>query len=427
MYTPIALTVYVSLFTGIFATACFAEDPMPSTTQWTTVYDAGLAAAQSHSGEQALDLFQRSWEVSRTPAERGMSAASLGQAYRRLGRMNQAKEWLERARQTFSAEPRLPSKLALTSSALADLYRTMGDYPGSERLLREALASPSFDADSRAMLRNNLADLLREEGRSSEAQPLFMESLHLGDIPWREGVAALIGLADIDHQIGDLTGSIGRWNEVLEICRREHDEKAEAIALRGLGVTWLDSGAAARAEPLLRRGLRMMENNADMPFEEVANAHSALAQLYRSENKLALAEGEWSRALQIDRTALGQAHPQVAVLMAKLADVYSARGEFGLARDYAARASESMSGSFGENSMQVATALTNQAEVEQRAGDLDAAAKDYQRAIRIARAHPEHRSLQLAMIQRYAGLLKVMHRSGEAKALSLEAKSFQAK
>ena len=142
-----------------------------------------------------------------------------------------------------------------------------------------------------------------------------------------------------------------------------------------------------------------------------------MAELYRSENKLALAEGEWSRALQIDRTVLGEAHPQVAILMEMLSDVYSARGEFGLAREYATRASEAMSGSFGENSMPVAAALTNRAFVEERAGDLDAAAKDYERAIGIARAHPEHRSLQTAMIQRYAGLLKTMHRSREAKAL----------
>jgi tetratricopeptide (TPR) repeat protein len=303
----------------------------------------------------------------------------------------------------------------------------MGDYPGSERVLREALVSPSGDAESRAMLLNLLADLLREEGRSSEAQPLFEESIGIGVISWQQRVGALIGLAEIDRQYGEWAASVNRWNEVLEICRRERDEKAEAMALRGLGMTWLDSGAPARAEPLLRRGLRIMENNTDMPPEEVAGAHSSLAELYRSENKLALAEDEWSRALQIDNTVLGQAHPQVAVLMTKLSDVYSARGEFGLAREYATRAAEIMGGSFGGDSMPVATALTNQAAVEQRAGDLDAAAKDYERAITIARAHPEHRTLQVVMIQRYAGLLKAMHRSGEAKALYTEARSYQPK
>jgi tetratricopeptide (TPR) repeat protein len=266
-------------------------------------------------------------------------------------------------------------------------------------------------------------------GRSTEAQSLFKESIDSGTVPWQLRAGALIGLADIDGQNGDWEASIGRWNEVLEICRREKDEKTEAIALRGFAVTWLRSGTAARAEPLLRRSLRMMENNPDMPPEQIASTLASMGELYRSENKLALAEGEWSRALQIDRAALGEAHPQVAWLMEMLADLYSARGEFSLAREYATGASEMMSGSFGENSMPVAVALTNRAIVEQRARDLDAAAKDYEHAIAIARVHPEHRSIEAGMIQRYAGLLKAMHRTREAKAMltqgDIQARSFQ--
>jgi tetratricopeptide (TPR) repeat protein len=147
-----------------------------------------------------------------------MSEASFGQTYSRLGHINEAKEWLERAQQMLSTDPRLASKLAITSSALADLYPTIGDYPGSERLLREALVSPPWDADSRAILRNNLADLLREEGRSSEAQPLFKELIDLEAISWQQRVGALIGVAEIDRQDGDWAAGISRWNEVLEIC-----------------------------------------------------------------------------------------------------------------------------------------------------------------------------------------------------------------
>lgn len=310
-----------------------------------------------------------------------------------------------------------PAALAAVVSDLADRYRTSGDYAGAEGVLRDGAGDPSFDPELKGLLRNNLADLLREEGKSTEARALFEESARATSGSSRQRVGALIGLADIDRQQGNWEASVDQWNEALEICRREHDGQSEAIALHGLGITWLESGVAARAEPLLRRSLRMMENNAATLPEEVATAHSGLAELYRSENKLALAEGEWSRALQIDRAVLGEAHPQVAVLMAKLADVYSARGELSIAREYAARALETMRGTFGEDSMPAATALTNQAAVEQRAGDFDAAAKDYDSAIRIARVHPEHRAIEAVMIQRYAGLLKAMHRPREAKAL----------
>jgi len=425
MRTSIALAIYVSLTTGFFAEGPLAA--RQSEPEWKTAYDAGLAASQRHSDEEALVFFEQSWRTSRTAAEKGSSAAGVGQIYRRLNRAKEAKEWLALARQSFAADSRLGSSLAVTTADLADVYRATGDYPAAERLLREALVSPACDAESKGLLRNNLADLLREEGRSTEAQPLFKESIDITVAPWNQRVSALIGLADIDRQKGEWEASIDRWNEALEICRRERDARAEAVALRGLGITWLQAGELARAEPLLRRSLWIMENTADMPPEQIASAHSGLAELYRSKNKLALAEGEWSRALQIDRNALGDAHPQVAVLMEMLADVYSARGEFGLARDYAGRASDTMRSSFGENSMPVAAALTNQAAVEERASALDDAAKDYERAVGIARVHPEYRSFQALLIRRYAGLLRAMHRSREAKALTTEARLYQAK
>jgi tetratricopeptide (TPR) repeat protein len=431
MRTPIALAICVSLIEASTATVSFAEGPVAANkndSEWTVAYKSGLAAGQRHDNEEARAIFEQAWGTSSTPLQRGAAANGVGVAYGRLGRTNEAKEWLERARQAFGADPRLASRLAATVMDLADLHRTAGDYGTAEHLLRDVLASPSCSAEStcdvqsRGFLLNNLGDLLREEGRTAEAQPLFKESIdlaisNLGTSNWRQRVGALIGLADIGRQEGEWADSIKHWNEAIEICHRERDEKSEAIAIRGLGVTWLHAGSAARAEPLLRRSLRIMEDNPGLPAEELASTHSGLAELYRSENKLAMAEDEWSRALRIDQVALGNAHPQVAVLMEMLSEVYSARGEPGQARDYAMRASDTMTSSFGENSMPVATALLNQALVEERAGDLGGAAKHYERAIGIARFHPEHRPLQAVMIRRYAGLLKTMHRSREAKAL----------
>jgi tetratricopeptide (TPR) repeat protein len=426
MRTPIALAIYVSVVTVISPVDSFAEGPV-SVGKWTTVYDAAMAANHRHNYEESLGLFQQSWEISRTAEERGISAIGLGRTYHLLDRAREAREWLDRARQAFSADSRLGYRLAVTTADLADLHRDTGDYPEAERLLREALASPAYDTESKGLLRNNLADLLRELGRSAEAQPLFKESIGLRVVSWKVRIGALIGLAEIDRQNGDWEASVKQWDEALDVCRRERREGEEAVALRGLGLTWLDAGEPARAEPLLRRSLWIMENNPDMPPEQIASAHSGMAEFYRAEKKLALAENEWSQALRIDRSALGDAHPQVAILMEMLADVYSARGEFGLAREYATQASALMSSSFGEKSMPVAAALANRATVEERAGDREAAANAYERAIDIARVHPECRSFQVVVIQRYAGLLKAMHRPREAKALNIEARSFQAR
>jgi tetratricopeptide (TPR) repeat protein len=248
MRTPIALAICVSLAAGSFA----ETTPEGTAPEWMSVYEKGLAASQRRSYEEALGFYERSWETSRAPGERGASATGIGQTYRHLGRMKEARQWLERAWQEWSADPRQGFSLAVTAGNLADLYRTTGDYRRAERFLREALVSPQCDPESRGLIRNNLADLLREVGRTTEAQSLFKESIDSGSVPWQLRAGALIGLADIDGQKGDWEASIGRWNEVLEICRREKDEKTEAIALRGFAVTWLRSGTAARAEPLLR-------------------------------------------------------------------------------------------------------------------------------------------------------------------------------
>ena len=392
-------------------------DKTNGVSQWRSVYESALDASSQHRDEEARSLLEKSWQTAATDDERGLAADGLGQTERRLGHIEEGRQWLGRAIDAFSGYPKQAHRLAIAAASLSDLERTTGNYRGAEDVLRKVLQSPAGTAESRGFIRNSLADLLREEGRSEEARRLFEETLDSAGPMARERIASIIGLADIDRQQSAWGSSISRWNDALDISRQEKDEAAEAIILRGLGQTWLQSGSAARAEPLLKKSLALMQTNAEMPPEETATAHAGLAELYRAENKLALAENEWMRALEIERPLLGETHPQVAILMEALSDVFAARGEFAEARDYAAKASDVMGRTFGENSMAQAAALTNQASVEQRAGSFDAAARHLECAVTIARAHPEYRAMGIKIIERYADLLKAMHRSGEAKAL----------
>jgi tetratricopeptide (TPR) repeat protein len=399
----------------LFALDAFAEVPSYSGAEWISVYQSALAANQRHDDETARILLEKCWQTEENDEERGLAADGLGETMRRLGRAKDAQEWFERAAEDFRKDPKQALHLAVAVGNLADMKRSGGDYQGAEVVLRGELSSDICDVQTRGFLRNRLADLLREQGRTAEAQTLFRQTLDSRDLTPRERISSLVGLADIDRQQSAWQTSISQWSEALELSRHEKDEAAEAIVLRGLGITWLEAGSPARAEPLLRRSLKLMEANAGVPSEEVACSHAGLAQLYRAENKLALAEDEWRRALEIDRRVLGEAHPQVAILMEMLSDVYAARGEFAMARDYATRALHAMSGAFGDGSMAAAAALVSQATVEQRAGELTAATGDFERALAIARAHPGYRSVGITIMERYAGLLKTMHRGGEAR------------
>jgi tetratricopeptide (TPR) repeat protein len=425
MRTSIVLTIYVSL-TGV----AFAQSPpavKEIAVEWVAAHEAGMAANDRGSFDEARVTFERSWAIAGTPEEQGSSAHDPGQTLRRIGRGREARQWLERAYELWRGVPRAGSRLALAAASLADLDRSEGDYAGAERILRGTLAGLAGEPGAGAIIQVNLAELLREEGNNEEARTLFERAIGEEGISWKLHISALVGLADLDRQNAEWDASASRWNEAIKIAAARQDNLAEAVGVRGLATMWLDAGNTARAEPLFRRALRMLDNDTKTPPEQLAAALSGLAEFYRFQNKLSLAEDAWSRALQIERKELGETHPQVACLLENLADVYSARGEFSLARDYSTRASEMLSASFGGDSLQEAAALTNRALVETRASDLNAAAKDYERAIGIARAHPENRPLAAMMIQRYASLLKLMHRSREAKALNIEARMFRPK
>ena len=304
-------------------------------------------------------------------------------------------------------------------------YRNSGDYVAAERVVREWLAKEPAGTDAYTIAQDNLADLLREEGRSVEARRLFTLIVNTPNVKAQVRLNALIGLADVDLHQGDVKTSIDEWNTALDLARRRQDTDSEAIILRGLGSAWLHSGSAARAEPLLRRSLKMAESSPAAAPLELASSLSAMAEYYREANKLALAEDAWSRALAIDRATFGENHPQVALLMEMLADAYSARGETGLARDNATRAADMMRQWFGDESPATATALANLALVEERAHTFGPAATHYESAIRILRRSPDLLPALKVVMQRYAGVLKALHRDHEAKALDSEVLSFR--
>jgi tetratricopeptide (TPR) repeat protein len=308
---------------------------------------------------------------------------------------------------------------------LVDSYRISGDYGAAERILRECLPLEHADSESRLINQIALADLLREEDRSAEARKLFVQTMDSPKSDWKLRLDALIGMADIDLNEGDLKGSIDGWDKALEIARDVGDARSEAIALRGLGSAWLESGSAARAEPLLRRSLQMLESDVKSPPSQVAASLGAMAGYYLTDNKLALAEDTWSRALTIQRATLGENHPQVAYTMEMLAGIYSQRGETELACEYGERAAEMMRRFFGEGSPVAATALANLAMVEERVHALGDAATNYEAAVGILRQLPNLRPTAQVVLQHYAAVLRALHRNREAKAVEMEIKAFR--
>jgi tetratricopeptide (TPR) repeat protein len=303
--------------------------------------------------------------------------------------------------------------------------RNTGDYQAAECALREWLVSEVAGTRTYAMVENSLADLLREEGRNVEARHIFSEVLSLPAAPPEYRTTAFLGLADADMHMRNFKTSIEEWNRGLDLARDQQNSILEADALRGLGVTWMKAGSAARAEPLLRHSLRLLETEKNAPLELAASL-TAMAQYYLAEKKLSLAESAWARALQIDEAAFGEKHPQSAFVMEMLGEVYSQRGESGLAVQYSLRAVDVMRQWFGDESPVTAAALANLAVVEQRAHTLNDAAKHFDAAVRVLRHCEDLGPAFRKVMQQYVDVLKSLHRDQEAKALDNEVKSFRA-
>jgi hypothetical protein len=81
---------------------------------------------------------------------------------------------------------------------------------------------------------------------------------------------------------------------------------------------------------------------------------------------------------------------------------------------------------FGERSNAFAMALTTRALVEQREHQPGIAAKDYEAALDVLRAGaPEVSPAIKGLMQRYAEVLKTLHRDREAKMLDSQAKALR--
>jgi len=300
-----------------------------------------------------------------------------------------------------------------------------GDYRGAESVLREGLKSES-DNQRRAAILNSLGDLLREQDRSAEACLLFHEVLDLPGISWRSRFAALMGIADLDRQDRLWVRSASEWNEVIALAVSNGDVVCESYGIRGLGEMWLDQGDYARAEPLLKRALALIEANQSATVDRISVALDSLATLYRAEDKTSMAEELWQRELKMVRGLFGDYHPQTGLVLAHLAEVSAKDGDFSRARDYSRQVISIMTGHFAADSMPVAAAFINSAMVEERARAFEASASFYAKALDILRAsgHPPAASGDIAKM--YADVLSQLHRKREAKQVVAEFSAFRA-
>jgi tetratricopeptide (TPR) repeat protein len=391
---------------------------------WQTVHHEGREAYGRGDYAEAAVLFAKSWPLTASPGEKGISANDTAAALHNMGRDKEAQPWFQRALEIWRMLPGHGDDMAETALGLADADTGLGEMAAAEQTLQQALESPGITTDHKAALQNLLGDLLRQEDRLEPARSLFSASLALDGVSRLQKIEGLLGIADVNRRSGHWKISADEWNQAADLARAEGIASLEALAQRGLALTWSDAGHPAQAEPLLRRSLAAFERDANA--RQIAAGSSSLASVYRRMGKLSLAEQAWLRALEIDRREFGEEHPQVATILESLSELYSAQRRFDEAREYASHALNIMR-RLDPQSPPVAGALSILALSKQREMQLEAAAADYALALAILRASGSMGDqIAIEIMDRYSVVLATLHRTREAKQMQAEIRSFRA-
>jgi tetratricopeptide (TPR) repeat protein len=293
------------------------------------------------------------------------------------------------------------------SASLASANRSLGDYQSAERVLRGGLEDPSGSVAGRVTLMVNLADLLREEARWSEADQILNTAAALQDLPRQAHISILLERAELRREMHQWVESIEDWNEIGRIAEKENSKSLEEVYTGGLGETWLASGETARAEPLLRRSLALLRKDPAASPSQIATALALMAQLYAAEDKLALAREALEEAIARDEVCLGQEHPQVAVMLELHATILSRRGETDAARADLDRARSIMTTHFGEESTAVAGVDATLGYLEESARQPELAAAAYGRALTLLhKTGADGLKFSEQLAKRYAATIK---------------------
>ncbi|AFZ26376.1 tetratricopeptide repeat protein [Cylindrospermum stagnale PCC 7417] len=159
---------------------------------------------------------------------------------------------------------------------------------------------------------NNLAALYKSQGRYSDAEPLYLQSLEIKK-----------------RQLG-----------------QDHPDVANS--LNNLAALYEFQGRYSDAEPLYLQSLEILKRQLGQDHPDVATSLNNLASLYKSQGRYSDAEPLYLQSLEIRKRQLGQDHPNVATSLNNLAILYEAQNQYAEAENFSKQALVIYQKSLGE-------------------------------------------------------------------------------
>ncbi|MFN6157087.1 MAG: tetratricopeptide repeat protein [Dolichospermum sp.] len=279
-----------------------------------------------------------------------------------------AQEYLEKAIVLQTKFQKL-EVLATSLNNLADLYYNQGKYSEAEPLYLDALEMRkrlfTGDYPDVASSLNNLAGLYYKQGRHSEAEPLLLDALEMrkqlftGDHP--DVATSLNNLASLYYSQGKYSEAEPLYLNGLEMTKRlfTGDHPDVASSLNNLASFYYSQGKYSEAEPLYLDALEMRKRLFTGDHPDVASSLNNLASFYYKQGKYSEAELLYLEALEMRKRLFTGDHPDVATSLNNLASLYHKQGKYSEAEPLYLDALEMRRRLFTGDHPNVATSLNN--------------------------------------------------------------------
>jgi tetratricopeptide (TPR) repeat protein len=245
------------------------------------------------------------------------------------------------------------------------------------------------DSPELATSLGRLAKLYYDQGRYSDAEPLFVRALSIREHQLGANhpntAASLNNLANLYESIGRYSDAETLFVRALSISEQRlgANHPNTAASLNNLATLYESIGRYSDAEPLFVRALSISEQRLGANHPNTAASLNNLANLYKSIGRYSDAEPLYIRALEISEHQLGANHPNTAASLNNLATLYESIGRYSDAEPLYVRALAIREHQLGANHPDTANSLNNLAGLYESTGRYSDAEPLYVRAISI--------------------------------------------
>ena len=260
-------------------------------------------------------------------------------------------------------------EVAISLGRLAGLYHDQGRYSDAEPLYIRALAISEQQLGANhpdtATNLNNLAELYRAVGRYSDAEPLYIRALAISEqqlgANHPDTATSLNNLAALYESIGRYIDAEPLLVRALAIRKQQlgANHPDTATSLNNLAALYRSIGRYSDAEPLYIRAISIKEQQLGANHPDIAVSLNNLALLYKSIDRYSDAEPLYTRALAISEQQLGANHPDTAASLNSLAGLYGSIGRYSDAEPLYVRAISILEQQLGGDHPNTKTAKDN--------------------------------------------------------------------